>query len=66
MRSYVQVSGVLFALVAVGHLVRVLARWPLLIGGRPLPALASLVVALLAGAMSVWAWRTLAAGGIGA
>jgi hypothetical protein len=66
MRAYVQVSGTLFALVALGHLVRVLARWSLLIAGRPLPALASLVVALVAGAMSVWAWRTLAGGGLGA
>ena len=66
MRSYIQVSGVLFALVAVGHVVRVLARWPSLIGGRPRPALASLVVALIAGAMSVWAWRTLARGAVGA
>ena len=66
MGTYVKVSGVLFALVAVGHLVRVLARWPLLIAGRPLPALASLIVALLAGAMSIWAWRTLAGGGTGA
>jgi hypothetical protein len=65
MRTYVRVSGVLFALVALGHLVRVLAHWPLLIGGRPLPALASLVVALAAGAMSVWAWRTLAGGSPG-
>lgn len=62
MRAYVQVSGVLFALVALGHLVRVLARWPLVVAGAPLPALASLVVAVLAGAMSVWAWRTLAGG----
>ena len=40
MRAYVQFSGVLLALVALGHLVRLLARWPLLIAGYPLPALA--------------------------
>ena len=59
MRAYVRLSGVLFALVALGHLVRMLARWPLLIAGYPLPALASLVVAGVTGAMSVWAWRLL-------
>ena len=64
MRAYVQVSGVLFALVALGHLLRVVARWPLLIGGLALPAVASLVVSAVAGAMSVWAWRTLARGGV--
>jgi hypothetical protein len=31
MRAYVQFSGILFTLVALGHLVRVVARWPLLI-----------------------------------
>jgi hypothetical protein len=59
MRAYVQLSGVLFALVALGHLVRVLARWPFLIAGYPLPALASLVVLVVAAGMSVWAWRLL-------
>jgi hypothetical protein len=60
MRVYVRVSGVIFALVALGHLLRVAARWPLVIGGRPLSALVSLIVCLVAGAMSVWAWRVLA------
>jgi len=59
MRVYVQVSSVVFALVALGHVFRVVRRWPLLIAGRPLPALVSLVVAVVAGAMAVWAWRLL-------
>jgi len=59
MRAYVQLSGVLFALLALGHLVRVLARWPLLIAGYPLPAVASLVVLAVTAGMSVWAWRLL-------
>ena len=59
MRPYVQISGLLFGLVAVGHLVRVIRRWPLLIAGYPVPALASLVVLVVAGLMVVWAWRLL-------
>ena len=59
MRAYVRVSGVLFALVAVGHLLRLLRRWPLLIGGWPFPALASLVVLFVTAAMAIWAWRVL-------
>ncbi len=59
MRAYIQVSSVVFALVALGHVFRVVRRWPLLIAGRPLPALVSLIVALVAGAMAVWAWRLL-------
>jgi hypothetical protein len=60
MRAYIQVSGIIFALVALGHLWRLLARWPLVLAGRPLPAVASLIVCLAAGALSLWAWRILA------
>ncbi len=59
MRAYLRVSGLLFGLVAVGHLVRVVRRWPLLVGGYPVPALASLVALIGAGLMAVWAWRLL-------
>jgi len=59
MRGYLQVSCTLFALVTFGHLLRVLARLPLVIGGRPLPALVSLIVAVGSGTMTVWAWRLL-------
>jgi len=59
MRVYVQLSGLLFAIVAIAHLVRLLARWPLLIAGYPLPAIGSLIVLLVTGGMSAWAWRLL-------
>jgi len=59
MRAYIQLSGVIFALVAIVHLVRVLARWPLLIAGYPLPAVASLFVLVVSAGMSAWAWRLL-------
>jgi hypothetical protein len=59
MRPYVQLSGLLFALVAIGHLIRVVRHWPLLIAGQPIPALASMVVVIVTGAMAVWAWRLL-------
>jgi hypothetical protein len=59
MRAYLQVSSVIFTLIALGHVVRVARRWPLLIAGRPLPALVSLVVVGVAGAMAVWGWRLL-------
>jgi hypothetical protein len=59
MRTYVQVSAVLFVLVALGHLLRLVRRWPLLIAGHPLPALASLIVLVITGAMAIWAWRLL-------
>ncbi len=59
MRAYLRVSSTLFALVTLGHLVRMIARWPLVIAGRPMPAFASLVVLIVTGSMTVWAWRLL-------
>jgi hypothetical protein len=59
MRTYVQVSGTLFALFALGHLLRVIRHWPLLIAGYSLPVLASIVVLLVMGFMAFWAWRLL-------
>jgi hypothetical protein len=59
MRSYVRLSGLVFGLIAVGHLVRTVRRWPLLIAGYPIPAVASLILVVVAGGMAVWAWRLL-------
>ena len=60
MRNYVTVSGLIFLLVAVGHLIRAVLHWPLIIGGRPLPAVVSILITLASAAMSVWSWRMLA------
>ena len=59
MRAYLRISGLLFGLVAIGHLVRMVRRWPLVVGGYPVPALASLGVLIGTGLMAVWAWRLL-------
>lgn len=61
MRTYVQLSSLLFGLTTLGHILRVLARWPLIIAGRPLQPLASIIVALVAGSMTLWGWRLLSA-----
>jgi hypothetical protein len=59
MRLYLRVSGLLFGLVAIGHLVRTVRRWPLSIAGHPVPAGVSLLVLVVAGGMAIWAWRLL-------
>jgi hypothetical protein len=61
MRAFIRLSGLIYALVALVHLLRVLRRWPLLIAGFPLPAIASLLVAGIAGGLAFWAWRLLGA-----
>jgi hypothetical protein len=57
MRNYLRTSGIIFGLVAIGHLLRLVFRWPLLLAGRPLPWVASLLVLIGSGAMAVWAYR---------
>jgi hypothetical protein len=59
MRSYVQLSGAIFALVALGHLVRLFFRWPLVMGHHPIPFLISFLVFAISAAMAAWAWRVL-------
>ena len=61
MRSYVQASSMLFALVTVVHILRLLLRWPFVVAGYPLPAVGSLIAIAITGGMTVWAWRVLGA-----
>ena len=57
MRAYLQISGTLFGLVAVGHLLRLLRHWPVDFAGYPVPLWASWLGLVLAGGLSVWAFR---------
>jgi hypothetical protein len=52
MRTYLVITGVVFALVAVAHLLRVLYEGPHLMH-EP----AFVILTLLAVALSAWAWR---------
>ena len=55
MRAYLQISGTLFGVVAVGHLLRLFRHWPVELAGYAVPVWASWVGLLLAGTLSVWA-----------
>jgi len=56
-RLYLLISGAVFALVAVGHLVRATSGWPLRVGEWDVPVWVSWVAVALAGSLSVWAQR---------
>jgi len=56
-KPYLMISGVIFALVAVLHLVRVLAGWPFAFGPWEIPTLGSWVGFALAAALAIWAFR---------
>ena len=57
MRAYLQISGTLFGLIALGHLLRLLRHWPVVFAGYPLPLWASWLGLVVAGGLSIWALR---------
>ena len=61
MRAYLQISGTLFGLMALGHLLRLFRHWPVDLAGHMVPLWASWVGLVLAGGLSVWALRLMRA-----
>jgi hypothetical protein len=57
MRYYLRVSGTLFALIAVGHLLRLLYRVPAELGQWVVPLWLSVIGLLLPAALALWAFR---------
>ncbi len=51
------IAVVLLALIALGHLLRVLAGWELVIGGIVVPLWPSVVVFLVFGGLAIMLWR---------
>ena len=61
MRTYLQISGTLFGLIALGHLLRLFRHWPVDLAGHIVPLWVSWVGLALAGGLSVWALRLMRA-----
>jgi hypothetical protein len=61
MRGYLQISGALFGLIALGHLLRLLRHWPVDLAGYMVPLWVSWLGLLLAGGLSIWAVRLMRA-----
>ena len=57
MRAYLQISGALFGLIALAHLLRVVRHWPIDLAGHMVPLGASWLGLLLAAGLSIWAFR---------
>lgn len=55
---YARVSATVFSLVAVLQVLRVARAWPLEIAGFAVPLSASIVAAVVAGALAAWGWST--------
>ena len=57
MRFYLRVSGTLFGLIALGHLLRLLYRVPAEVGQWGVPLWVSVIGLLLPAALALWAFR---------
>ena len=54
-KPYFVVSGVLFGLVAIAHLVRAIYGWPVAIAGKDIPVTVSWVGFIVAASLALWA-----------
>ncbi|MSQ88872.1 MAG: hypothetical protein EXR32_06300 [Betaproteobacteria bacterium] len=59
MRVYLQITSVVFGVIALLHLVRLLLGWPAQIAGWVVPLWLSWLAFFATGALSVWALRLL-------
>lgn len=56
-KLYLYVTGSIFGLVAIAHLVRLIFHWPAQIGTWVIPIWLSWILLFLAGVLSIWAFR---------
>jgi hypothetical protein len=57
MRFYLRVSGTLFGLIALGHLLRLVYRVPAELGQWVVPLWVSVIGLLVPAALALWAFR---------
>ena len=57
MRAYLAVSGSLFGLIALLHLLRLLLHWPAVVAAWTVPLWVSGLGLVIAGSLSLWAFR---------
>jgi len=55
--KYRAISGVVFGLVALGHLIRAVLQLPAEVGATPVPMWVSWAAVVVAGSLCVWAFR---------
>jgi hypothetical protein len=57
MRRYTLVSGVFLWLLTAVQLLRIVMRWPVQVAGFDVPVWFSVIAALIAGSLAIWAFR---------
>lgn len=56
-KSYLQMAGLVFALVSLAHLVRAVLSWPIVIAAWSVPIWLSWVAFAVAGLLGYWGFR---------
>jgi len=57
MRRYVQITGFVFGVMALVHVVRLVLDWPAQVAGWVVPIWVSWAAIVIAGALCLWAFR---------
>jgi hypothetical protein len=57
MKTYHYVVGIIFALVALTHLIRIMNHWPLVVGSWDVPVAISWAGLIITGILSIWSFR---------
>ena len=52
-----RVAGIIFAIFALGHVVRLIKQAEVLVAGNQIPMWVSVVALIVAGGLSLWLWR---------
>jgi hypothetical protein len=59
MKTYHYLTGGVFAVVALVHLLRIINHWPLILGSWDAPMYASWLGLMVAGFLCIWSFRLL-------
>ena len=57
MKRFSTIAVVVFAVVALLHLVRIILGWEVIVNGITIPMWVSVVGTVLAGGLAIWFWR---------
>ena len=56
-KLYLIISGVIFALIGLFHLLRIMFQWPAIVGAWTVPFTISLMAIIVAAVLTFWAFR---------
>ncbi len=56
-KLYLIISGVIFALIGLFHLLRIIFQWPAIVGAWTIPFIISPIAIVVAAVLTFWAFR---------